>query len=78
MSDPRVPPEAPAGRGGQNTLFFIVGGLVVLVGVIAWVIFGGGMPGGDQTDITIEAPSTDTGSSTGTDTGTTTGSDATQ
>lgn len=74
MSDPRLPPETPAGRGSQNTLFFIVGGLIVLVGVIAWVVFGGEMPGGDQTDITIEAPSTDTG----TDTGTTTGSDTTQ
>ena len=72
MSDPR---ETPAGRGSQNTLFFIVGGLIVLVGIVAWVVFGGEMPGGDQTDITIEAPSTDTG--TDTDTGTTTDSDTT-
>jgi hypothetical protein len=73
MTDPRVPPE-PAGRGSQNTLFFIVGGLIVLVGIVAYVVFGGKMPGGDQTDIIIEAPSTDSG----TDTGTTTGSDTTQ
>ena len=73
MSDPRLPPEAPAGRGGQNTLFFIVGGLIVLVGIIAYVMFGDGMSGGgDQTDITIEAPSTDTGTTTGSDTGTST------
>ena len=75
MSDPR---ETPAGRGSQNTLFFIVGGLVILVGIIAWVMFGNGeMPGGNDTDITIEAPSTDSGTDTGTDTGTTTGSDTT-
>lgn len=42
--------------GGNNGLYFIVGGLVV--GVIAFVYFDGGPPGWSSktTNITIEAP----------------------
>jgi hypothetical protein len=43
--------------GGTNGLYFLVGGLVVVVGIIAFVFFGGEMPGSsDKTSITIEAP----------------------
>lgn len=43
----------------NNGLYFIVGGLVVVVGVIAYVSMGGYLPGTtDTTSITIEAPAT--------------------
>ncbi len=43
--------------GGTDGLYFVVGGLVVVVGIIAFVFFGGEMPGlTDKTSITIEAP----------------------
>jgi hypothetical protein len=78
MTDPRMPPEPrvpvdpPPGRGSQNTLFFIVGGLVVLVGIIAFVMFG--RDDGDTTPgttgTTIEEPATNTDTDTTTDTDT--------
>jgi hypothetical protein len=42
--------------GSNNALYFIVGGLVVVVGVFAYVYFGhsGSTPG--KLDITISAP----------------------
>ena len=50
------------GSGGSSGLAFIVGGLVVAVGVIAYVTFGGGLPGGGDTNVTIEAaPGGDSG-----------------
>lgn len=78
MTDPRLPPETrvpvdpPPGRGSQNTLFFIVGALVVLVGIIAYVMFGTDRdtnPG--TTGTTIEEPATNTDTNTTTDTDTT-------
>lgn len=43
------------GSGGVSGLAFIVGALVVAVGVIGYVMFGGLLPGGDNTNVTIEA-----------------------
>jgi hypothetical protein len=80
-----MPADPPPGRGSQNTLFFIVGGLVILVGIIAFVMFGGDdevTP--NMTGTTIEEPAATTDSDTGmtadtdTDTGTTTDTDTTQ
>ena len=85
--DPRVPPdprlatEPPPGRGSQNTLFFIVGGLVVLVGIIAFVMFGNddaSTPSTTGTTIEEPASTTGTGTDTGNSTGTTTDTDSTQ
>jgi len=43
--------------GGNNGLYFMVGGLVVVVGIIAFMFFGDKMPGStDKTSIIIEAP----------------------
>lgn len=46
----------------NNGLYFLVGGLVVVVGIIAFVYFDGGVPGTtEQTNVTIEAaPTTST------------------
>jgi hypothetical protein len=47
----------------NNVLYFIVGGLVVIVAVFAVLYFNGGIPGmggGDKTEITIEVPALDT------------------
>jgi hypothetical protein len=48
--------------GNNNGLYFLVGGLVVVVGIIAFVYFDGGAPGTtEQTNVTIEAaPTTST------------------
>jgi hypothetical protein len=64
MADHRAPE-----RGSNNTLYFIVGGLVVLVAVLAYLFLGGGIGdmGGD-TNVTIEAPAPDTDTDTDTDT----------
>lgn len=44
-------------RGSNNMLYFIVGGLVVVVAVIAFLYFNGDIPGNsDTTNVTIEAP----------------------
>ncbi len=66
MSDQRQPlPEPPPGRGSQNTLFFIVGGLVVLVGILAFVMFGGDSgTGPSRTRTTAEEPASDTDTDT--------------
>ncbi|QYX56429.1 hypothetical protein K1T73_15450 [Roseovarius sp. SCSIO 43702] len=48
MSDPREPHE----RSSNSTLAFIVGGLVVAVAVIAWIMYGG--DAGDDGDINVE------------------------
>lgn len=43
--------------GGSNTaMAFILGGVVVVLAVIAYVFFAGGMPGADQPDISINVP----------------------
>ena len=48
---------------GNNGITFIVGGLVVAVGVLVWLVLGGGVPfstgsGGSTTNtsVTVEAP----------------------
>lgn len=51
------------GSGGNGGLYFIVGGLVVVVGLLAFVFMGGsiGGIGGNRpakVDVTIEAPKT--------------------
>ncbi len=56
MSDPNT----NAQRSGNGTLFFIVGALVVAVGVLYWIFSGGtapatsGAPAPADTNITIE------------------------
>lgn len=41
----------------SNTgLAFILGGVVVALVVLAWFIFGGGLPGADEPDVKIELP----------------------
>lgn len=48
--------EAPAG-GSNNILYFIVGGLVVVAGIVGFMYFNDGLPGmGDNTEINIEVP----------------------
>ncbi len=43
--------------GSNNMLYFIVGGMVVVIAAIAFLYFGGHMPGTtSKTSITIEAP----------------------
>lgn len=38
--------------GGSSALAFILGGVVVALGVIAWIVFGGA----DEPDVRIELP----------------------
>jgi len=52
----------------NNGLYFLVGGLVVVVGIIAFVYFDGGLPGTEKTNITIEAPANPAPSTTTTTT----------
>ena len=43
--------------GANNMLYFIVGGMVVVLAGIAFLYFGGHMPGSaSKTSITIEVP----------------------
>lgn len=43
--------------GSNNMLYFIVGGMVVVLAAVAFLYFGGHMPGStSKTSITIEAP----------------------
>ncbi|MFW8636832.1 hypothetical protein [Cribrihabitans pelagius] len=47
----------PSGGGGGNTgLAFILGAVVVALGVLAWIVFGGSAPSADQPDVSIELP----------------------
>ena len=47
--------RADSGSGGNTGIAFVVGILVVVVGVLAYVVFyGGGAEGADDVDITIE------------------------
>ncbi len=39
----------------SNSGAFILGGVVVALGVVAWVVFGGGLSS-DQPDVSIEIP----------------------
>ncbi len=53
--------ETTSGSGGSNNgLYFIVGGLVVVVGILAFLFFGGhiGSRSPAKVDIRIEAPKT--------------------
>lgn len=53
--------RTPSDSGGNNTLYFIVGGLVVFA-IVAFLFFGGYIggdgPGTSDTNITIETPRT--------------------
>ncbi len=55
--------------GSSNALVFIIGGLVVAVAVIGWVLYNGGISvggtssGTNNTDIKIEVPSAGTSES---------------
>jgi len=50
-------PMAETSSASNNTLYFIVGGLVVIVAGVAFLYFGGHMPGSTaKTSITIEVP----------------------
>lgn len=51
MADPNRPSSS-----GNTALAFILGGVVVALLVLAWVIFGGGLPGADEPDVKIEVP----------------------
>ena len=51
--------DSTGNRDSNNALYFIVGGLVVVVAVIAFLYFNGDLGGGsDTTNVTIEAPAT--------------------
>ena len=61
MADEYRTIETKTETSGNSTMAFILGGLVVAVGVIAWFIYGGdatpaGGGGGTKTNITIENP----------------------
>ena len=47
-----------SGGGSTPVLAFIVGGLVVVVAVIAFFMYSGGLPGGEakSVDVNIKAP----------------------
>jgi len=48
-----------ASSGTSGGLYFIVGGLVVAVGVLAFIFMGGHLPGqSGKVDVKIEAPKT--------------------
>ena len=52
-----------SGGGGNATLAFLVGGLLVLVLVIGFFVFGGHMPGqsaGSSLNVNVHAPSVPT------------------
>jgi hypothetical protein len=43
--------------GGNNFLYFIVGGIVVVVAILAFLYMGGHMPGqSSKVSVTLEAP----------------------
>ncbi|MCB1341248.1 MAG: hypothetical protein KDK24_09325 [Pseudooceanicola sp.] len=42
--------------GGSSALAFILGGVVVALLGLGWIVFGGGLPTADQPDIRIELP----------------------
>ena len=42
--------------GGNTALAFILGGVVVALLALGWVVFGGGLPSAGQPDVRIELP----------------------
>ena len=42
--------------GGNTALAFILGGVVVALLAVGWIVFGGGLPSAEQPDIRIELP----------------------
>jgi hypothetical protein len=56
--DPNVPNPPPRGdSGGSNTLYFIVGGLVVLAGLFVFLFTNDYVGDGvDDVDVNVEAP----------------------
>jgi len=57
--DPNVPNPPRGDGGGNNTLYFLVGGLVVLAGVFVF-LYTNDYIGGHDTNVNIEAPATTT------------------
>lgn len=47
--------ENPSG-GGNAGLAFIVGGLVVVVAILAWFLLGRGAPAPDTVDVDVKLP----------------------
>jgi type IV secretory pathway VirB10-like protein len=45
MADEIRTTETKTETGGSSTMAFILGGVVIAVAVIAWLVFGGGMSG---------------------------------
>lgn len=43
-------------NGSNTAMAFILGGVVVAIGVLAWIYYGGDVPVADQPDIRIELP----------------------
>lgn len=59
--------ETRTTESSGNSMALIVGGLVVAVGFILWMVFGGGAatnPGSDTTNVTIEPSGTPTETTT--------------
>lgn len=62
MTDPNIPPDDVAPRKGAGAgLAFMVGGLLVAVAVIAWLVFSGVRPPSPETphlsvDVHVPAP----------------------
>lgn len=60
MTDPNIPP--PGGRGGKGGLIaFLIGGVVVALALIAWVLWSGGLARPDRApevnvDLNLPAP----------------------
>ena len=46
--------ENTSGGGGNAGLAFIVGGLLVVVAIIAWFVFGRGGVGGETKDVNVD------------------------
>lgn len=49
-------PETTQTPGSNSALAFILGGVVVALGLVAWFAFGGGVPTADKPDVRIELP----------------------
>jgi len=49
----------PQSRNAVSVLAFVVGALVVAVGVLAYFLWGGEAPGDDDVDVKIELPKVD-------------------
>ena len=63
MSDPRINPPRPGYPAKSNTIYYIVGGLVVAVLIGFWLMSGGNggvaTSTGDDNSVTIQTPAAD-------------------